>query len=238
MQIFLLIMIVVLAAYIIYLHIQLAKKNLFIESTVKRLSGIEKNWTPEEMMRFLNEIKKVSHYSSFFTDSLFEEKPIGFLLENQKDSRIYIHYTRLENDARNILKEGFLFADSFYQTALPVSNDRLDLLIKHNGRKSFGDYLIVLCISDKIFDHYASQLDIKGLKEFSVENVLTESLPFLNDNGDIMYQLSNRFVKGYINHRTGDIVPNPDFNPVFDSFVFEKNLDSLKEKSHKFTPHH
>lgn len=222
------IIIIGLLGYIIFLHIQLAKKNLFIESTVKRLSGIEKSWSAEEMMKFLQEIRKISHYSSFFTDKLFEEKPMGFLLENEKDSRIFIHYTKNEDDAKNIIREGFMFVDTFYKTALPVSGDKLDLLIKHNGRKSFGDYLVVLALSDKIFDHYSDEMDKRGIKGFSVENVLTETPPVKNDNADMVYRLSNRFVKGYINHQTGDIKRNPDFNPSYDTPVFEKNLEHLK----------
>jgi hypothetical protein len=230
-QITLGLLIVVLLGYIIYLHLRLSRKNLLIESTVKRLSGIEKNWSVEEMMLFLREIKKVSHYSSFFTENLFEEKPIGFLLENQKDSRVYIHYTKEEIVAENIIKEGFRFADSFYKTALPVSNDRLDLLIKHNGRKSFGNYLIVLCISDKLFEHYASELDRKGLKDYSVENILTEKAPFRNENADLVYELPNKFVKGYINHHTGEIKANPEFNPFYDSRLFERNIDQINGKN-------
>lgn len=222
------IIIIGLLGYIIFLHIQLAKKNLFIESTVKRLSGIEKSWSAEEMMKFLQEIRKVSHYSSFFTDKLFEEKPMGFLLENQKDSRIFIHYTKNESDAKSIISNGFMFVDTFYKTALPVSGDKLDLLIKHNGRKSFGDYMVVLALSDKIFDHYSDEMDKRGIKGFSVENILTEKPPVKNDNADLVYQLSSRFVKGYLNHQTGEITRNPDFNPSYDTPVFEKNLEHLK----------
>jgi hypothetical protein len=223
--------IIILLGYIVFLHIQLAKKNLFIETTVRRFSGIEKSWSSEELMKFLREVKKAGHFGSYFIEKLFDEKPLGFLLENQKDSRIYIHYTKEEGDAKNILKEGFRFADTFYKTALPVFDDRLDLLIKHNGRKSFGDYLVVICLSDKLFDHYASEIDRIGLKDLSVENILTESPPFKNENADVIYQLSNKFVKGYINHQTGDITPNPDFNPVFNSPLFEKNLEILAERN-------
>jgi hypothetical protein len=227
-EVLIVLLIVALVGYIIFLHISLAKKNIFIESTVKRLSGIEKSWSAEEMMRFLQEIRKVSHYSSFFTDKLFEDEPLGFLLENARDSRIYIHYTREEKDAISILKDGFRFVDSFYKTALPVSNDKLDLLIKHNGRKSFGDYLIVICLSDKIFVRYSEALDKNGIKGYSVENILTDTLPLKNENADMVYQLSNRFVKGFINHQTGEITSNPDYNAGYDSPEFEKNLEMLK----------
>jgi hypothetical protein len=227
-DILLVILIAVLVGYIIYLHAQLVKKNLFIESTVKRLSGIEKSWSAEEMNRFLNEIRKVQHYSSFFNDKLFEEKSLNFLLENKSNSRIYIHYTKDEKVARNILIEGFRYADSFYKTALPVSNDKLDLLIKHNNRKSFGNYLMILCLSDRIIDYYSSELDRHGLKGVAVENILTESAPSRNENADTVYLLPNRYVKGFINHQTGEITTNPDFNPSYDSPAFSKNIDLLK----------
>ena len=95
-EFFLAVVIVLLLGYIIYLNIKLAKKTLFIESTVRRLSGIEKNWSTDEMMKFLQEIRKISHYSSFFTDKLFDEQPLGFLLEDEMNSKIFIHYTREE----------------------------------------------------------------------------------------------------------------------------------------------
>ncbi len=228
-DILLIVLIAVLVGYIIYLHIQLVKKNLFIESTVKRLSGIEKSWSAEEMNRFLQEIRKVQHYSSLFNEKLFEEKSLNFLLENKSDSRIYIHYTKEESVARNILTEGFRYADSFYKTALSVTSDRLDLLIKHNNRKSFGNFLMILCLSDRIVDYYSSELDRHGLKGVAVENILTETVPSRNENADTVYLLPNRYVKGFINHQTGEITVNPDFNPAYDSPSFARNIDALKK---------
>ncbi len=231
-ELLLIILIVLLLGYIIYLHVLLTKKNIFIESTVKRLSGIEKSWTAEEINRFLQETRKVQHYSSFFNDKLFEEKPLKFLLENKKDSRVYIHYTKEKDVAKRILNDGFLYADSFYKTALPVTNDKLDLLIKHNSRKSFGEYLIILCLSDKIFDHYLAELDRNGLNGVAVENILTEAETSRNENGDSVYLLPNRFVKGFINHQTGEVTVNPEFDPLYNSPVFSMNLKLLlKQKS-------
>jgi hypothetical protein len=103
--------------------------------------------------------------------------------------------------------------------------------MKHNGRKLFGNYMIILCFADRIFTHYSEELDKSGLKGYSVENILTEMPPFRNENADIVYRLSNRFVKGYINHQTGEILQNPAFNPLYDSPAFEKNLELLSKKS-------
>ncbi|MCX6301048.1 MAG: hypothetical protein NTW82_02595 [Bacteroidia bacterium] len=225
-------LIAVLLGYIIYLHFQLVKKNLFIESTVKRLSGMEKSWSAEEMKRFLMEVRKVQHYSSFFNDKLFEEKSLEFLLENKKDSKIYIHYTKEETVARSILTEGFRYTDSFYKTALPVTNDRLDLLMKHNSRKSFGHYLIIICLADRIIDHYTAELDRHGLKGVNVENILNETPVSKNENSDTVYLLPNRYVKGFINHQTGEIAVNPDFNPSYDSPAFARNIKFLNSNNY------
>lgn len=223
-----LILIVVLAGYIIYLHIQLVKKNLFIESTIKRLYGSEQSWTTGELMSFFTEVRKVEHYRALFNDKLFEEKPLAFLLGNEKNSRIYIHYTREESVADSILKTGFIFVDSFYKTAQPVSQDRLDLLMKHNSRKSFGNYLMIICIGNSIAERYLAEIDRNRLKNVNLENLLTDVPPAKNDNGDMTYILPNRFVKGYINHQTGEIVSNSEFDPEYESPNFMKNLQSFR----------
>ncbi len=218
--------IAILLGYIVYLHLQLVRKNLFIESMLRKPGGPEKIPGTAEMMRFLQEIKKID-INSLVTDRLFGEEPLSFLLENEDRSRIFIHYTKDEGDARNIIREGFLFTDSFYKTALPVTNDRLDLMIKHNGRKSFGDYMIVLSLSRKVFDHFGEEIERRGLKGVSPENILTEKPPFRNDNSDLVFRLPNSYVKGYINHQTGAITRNPDFDPAYQSPQFENNLSIL-----------
>ncbi len=229
-QIVVIILIVALLGYIIFLHVQLAKKNIFIESTVRKLSGIEKSRSMDEMMSFLQEIQKLNQYSSFFTDKLLDDNTINFIFEDEKNLKIFMHYTKDEADANSILKDGFKFADSFYKTALPVSKDKLDLVIKHNSRKFFGEYLIIICISNDIVNFYSLELDKAGIKNYYFENVLTESPSQRNENSDLMYQLSSQFIKGYVNHRTGEIVRNPDFDPWYNSPSFMKNIDTLKNK--------
>lgn len=229
-QIVLVMFIVVLLGYIVFLHIQLSKKNIFIESTVKKLSGIEKNRSMDEMMLFLQKIQNLTQYSSFITGKLFEESTINFILENEKDMKSYMHYTKDEADAKSILQDGFKFADSFYKTALPVSKDRLDMIIKHNRQKFFGEYLIIICISNDIVNYYSLELEKAGIKNYSFENILTESPPSINDNSDLVYQLSPQYIKGFINHRTGEIVRNPGFDPWYNSPGFMRNIDLLKNK--------
>ncbi len=224
------IIIAALLGYIIFLNIQLARKNIFIESTVKRLSGIEKSRNMDEMMAFLREIQSMNQFTSLLKDDILDEGTISFILDNFKDLNIYIHYTKEEADAKSILNNGFRFVDSFYKTALPVSKDKLDLTIKHNNRKYFGDFLIIICISHDIVNFYSLELEKAGIRKYSFENILTENPPVRNENADLEYQLAPQFIKGYINHRTGQTEKNPGFDPWYNSSKFIKNIELLKNK--------
>jgi hypothetical protein len=239
MQTLYLLIILALLGYIIFLHILLVRKNIFIESTVKRITGIEKDWKMDELLKFLEEIKKLSLYTSFFNDKLFENKNLTFILENVNDSKIYIHYTKEEADAKSIITNGFRFADSFYKTALPVTNDKLDLIIKHNSRKYFGDYLLIICISNELINEVSGDLEKAGVNNYFIETILTETPPVRNENSDFVrnensdfiYLLPKQFIKGYINIRTGEITNNPDFNPKYYSRQFKTNIEEIKNKA-------
>lgn len=208
----------------------MVRKNIFIESTLKRITGIEKDWKVDELPKLYEEIRKLSYYSSFFNEKPFEDKILDFILQNVSDSKIYIHYTKEEADAKSIIENGFKFADSFYKTALPISNDKLDLIIKHDSRKFFGDYLIVICISNKILSSYSSELYKTGINDYSIENILTEIPPVRNENSDLVFLLPEQFIKGYLNHRTGEIVVNPGFDQNYDSAGFKRNIEILLKK--------
>jgi len=227
-QFVLLLLIIALVVYSVYLQVQLTRKNIFIESTVKRLSGIEKSRSMDEMMAFLGEIQKLSRYSSYFSSKILEKDITDFMFENYAEMKTYMHYTMEESDAKNILSDGFRFVESFYKTALPVTKDNLDLKIKHDSRKFFGDYLIIICISNDIVNYYSQEMKKSGIKNHSFENILTEQPPTGNENSDLVFQLSNKFIRGYVNHKTGEIVKNPEFDPWYNSPAFAKNLEALK----------
>jgi hypothetical protein len=228
MQNLYLVIIASLIIYVIFLNIQIVKKNVFIESTVKRISGIDKDVKMDELIKFLKEIKKLDYYSSFFDDKLFNDESLNYIFKDVNCSAIYIHYTKDEADAKNILSEGFRFADSFYKTALTVSNDKLDLIIKHNSRKYFGDYLILICISNKIIKKYSAEMEKAGMNNSFIENILTETAPVRNENSDLVFLLPNQFIKGYINHRTGEIFDNPAFDSEYSSPGFMDNINRKK----------
>lgn len=227
-QIIELLIIIGLLVYVIYLQLQLSRKNIFIETTVNRLSGIEKTRSMDEMVEFLKSMNNTSLHNPLISDKFLEENTTNFILENDNKLKIYMHYTRDESDAQNILKTGFRFANSFYKTALPVTRDKLDMIIKHNSQKYYGHYLIIISISSETVKYFSAEIKKAGLKNISFENILTESAPLRNENGEPVYLLPHQFIKGYINHLTGEITKNPDYDPSFNSSVFEKNLLTIK----------
>ena len=217
-----------LLVYIIILNIQLSKKNIFIETTVKKLSGIEKTRSMEEMMEFLKEINRAGIYKPLTPDKFLEESITNFILENDEKLKIFMHYTRDEADARNIMKVGFRFANSFYKTALQVTRDKLDMIIKHNSQKYYGHFLVIISISNDTVRKYSAEIKKAGLRNISFENIITEEQPLRNENSEPVYILPHQFIKGYINHLTGEITSNPDFDPTYISPAFEKNILTKK----------
>jgi hypothetical protein len=223
-----LVVICLLAAYIIFLQIQLVRKNILIESIARKVSGIERALKPEELKRFVSELHNFNIRTSLSDDRLFEDKILDFIIGNKADRKTYIHYTMDEQISLSILAEGFRFVDSFYKTAVPVSNDRLDLLIKHNNKKYYGDYIIVICIANEIVRQYTDELAMAGIKNYSFENILTETPPFRNENSEMIYLLPSQYIKGYINYRSGEVITNPVFNPAFSAPNFIENINRIK----------
>lgn len=227
-QIILLPVIAILLFWLVYMYSLLSRKNIFIETTLKKLSIVERNGNMEELLKYINDLQSSGMYGSFFRDKLFSQKEAIEFIQDSEASRVYIHYTREENDAIRIMTDGFMFVESFHRTALNITKDNLDLRIKHNERKLFGDYLVVICISKEIVNYYSDLLSYHNVRHCTFENILTEIPPIRNENLDTVFQLSPRFVKGYINYKTGKIIRNPLFNPFFDSPLFLKNLDQIR----------
>jgi len=207
-----LLIILLLAGYIVFLHIKLIRRDVQIDSLLKKFSGYTEPLRPEDRIN----------------EKIFSENVQNFMLEYLHKARIYLHYTRFKSDAENIIKEGFRFIDSFHKTTILVTGDRLDLMIKHNSKRYFGDFIVVICISEKIIKYYNDVIARAGIKNCHFENILTEYPPEKNENADTVYLLPSKYVKGIINYKSGEITVNPDFDPEYSSPWFEQNLERLK----------
>lgn len=155
---------------------------------------------------------------------IFEIDSVDFIMENDGNLFCFIHYTKDESVAKQILDEGFKYVDSFHHTALEIFNDKSDMNYKHSMYKYYGKYILVINISKDIYNFYGDCLKKDSKIKYHIENILTEHAPTLNENNEMVYILPSQFVKGYINHETGEIVLNPKFDPNYNPKIFSENL--------------
>ena len=207
--------IIILLAYIGFLHFQLYTKNSFIESLVKKQLNIESALSREGLEDIIKQLKGLSNGTQVKHSKLFDKEIQDFFLKVSDKNVVFIRIT----------KEGFLFADSFYKTAEAVTNDKLDLVYKHNLRKNFGKFVVVIGIDKNVYNHYLTEI-ANSNKVLSVEQIISKKHPQLNENLDEVYLLPNKYIKGFVNIETGEIHVNKDFNPKFDSPELETNLNS------------
>jgi len=108
-----------------------------------------------------------------------------------------------------------------------VTRDRLELIVKHNSKKYFGEFVVVICIAETIIRFYNDEILKAGVKNCHFENILTERPPDKNDNADTIYILPPKYIKGFINYSTGEIFSNPVYNYNYTSPWFSINLSKL-----------
>lgn len=224
---FQLILIIALFVYIIYLQLTLTRKNDLLKSCFKKVELTDSKLNKKDIIRFLENIKNPDYTKVVTKDRILDKEINSFIFENEKEVKLFLHYTSTEHVAKKILKEGFNFASSFYKTAEHIYNDELYLIQRHHEHKQFGDYVIVICISKNIFSHYSEELNNINTKNVAVEQILTESKPTTDENNEFLYTLPKQFVKGYFNFREGNVIRNTDFNPYYHSDTFDENLNKI-----------
>jgi hypothetical protein len=223
--------IILLFAYIIYLQLQLSKKNFLIRSYLDQFGKQKSKLAKTDIIRFLENLKNPGYSGVVTKDKLLDNKFSNFLFENDKEIKLFLHYTAKENVAKKIIKEGFKFVNSFYKTAEYIYNDELYLIHRHHEHKQYGDFVIVICISKEKYNSYSEELARLRAKNIAVEQILTEKPPVIDENSDEVYILPNQFIKGYFNYIEGTIVENPDFDINYHSVAFNKNLEKIRSKN-------
>lgn len=218
----------ILLCYIIFLHFQLSKKNRLIETMLGKFTKLENNWDTDHVLNLIEKLRIVGSETTVKRDKLFDEPIQKFLFANEKELKIFVHYTKDESIAKKIFEEGFKFVDSFEKTAEQIINDTVDLTYKHNIRKYYGKFIIVISISNEVYNHYDNEIKKLNKHIAQVEQVLTEIPSCFNDNQDEVFTLSKHFIKGYVNYETGIIQLNPAFKPKFNSEKFNENLERVK----------
>ena len=211
-----------------YLYLQLKKKNNYIQLILDKLNIQDPEIKKEELTKILSKLQIVELTKIVTKDKFFNDNILNYIFKDTKDKKLFLHYTQEKAIADKVCKEGFQFRYSFYKTAYKITQDRLDLIYKHNRSKYFGKNVLIISISIEIYDYYSEELKKISPPEAFVEQMLTEVPPFHDENNDVVYVLSNKFVKGYFNYETGEITSNPEFNPNFDCDIFRKKLARLR----------
>lgn len=219
--------IVLLFIYIIFLQLQLSKKNFLIKTYLEKFSKSEQNLAKQDIIRFLENLRNPGYSGTVTKDKMLDKKFSSFLFENDTEIKLFLHYTPKESIAKKILSEGFRFVNSFYKTAEYIYNDELYLIHRHHEHKQYGQYVIVICISKDTYNHYSDELARRKAKNISVEQILTEDNPYIDENSDEIYIFPKQFIKGYFNYMEGTIVENPEFDYKYHSPIFDRNLKKL-----------
>lgn len=220
-------LILLLFAYVVYLQLQLTKKNNILKSVYEKIDKPNSKLNKDDIIRFLENIKNPDYSGVVTKDKFLDKKVSSFLFDNESEVNLFLHYTTSENVAETILRNGFKFVNSFYKTAEYIYNDELYLIHRHHEHKQFGAYVIVICISKELFRKYTSELNKIKSKNIAVEQLLTETPPSLDENAEEVYTLPKQFIKGYFNYTDGEIVRNPDFDANYNSDSFKNNLQKL-----------
>lgn len=173
---------------------------------------------------------KHKHKNFAVEDYFLSENIRNFLFDDENDVRIFLHYTAQESTAKKIIKNGLLYTYAFDKTATPVKNNNVDLNYIHYVRKQFGDFVVVIGISKTLYNKYIKLINDMDANILRVEEVLCEQTIRKNDEGEWMFTLSNKFIKGYCNYRTGEIVKNPNYTPDYDTGKFLENIKMFIDK--------
>lgn len=224
------IIIIALLLYIIYLQLQVVKKNALLKEIYEKIDRPNSKLEKEDIVRYLDNIKKPEYSKLISKDKFLDEKVQKFIFEKEDEIKAFVHYTASENIAMKIIVEGFRFVNSFYKTAEYIYHDELYLLQRHHEHKQFGDFVVVIGIAKKTYDHYTDELRKIKAKNIASEQILTEHTVEKDENYEDIYTLPIQFVKGYFNYKDGTIVRNPSYNHKYKSASFEKNLLKIKEE--------
>ncbi len=197
-----------------YYRVDAKEKNFYAEGDFTKL-----DFLIGKLRVYIGEIDHASYGNDFFLNPDIQK----YIFEDEKNSKIYLHYTSEKDVVEKISKNGFEFL-AFDKTTTPANNNPIDISYNHMIRKPYGKFIVVISISKKIFNKYSSLINKSQKKDLKVEEVLSEKAPYKVDFGENVFTLHHKFVKGFINYSTGEIFKNTDFDRNYDKVQFEEQI--------------
>jgi len=209
--------IIVIITVIITLQYLKIRKNKNLIKTLSAAFGLNEptNKNQDELVEKIIRIHLNGESSKFKV----HDKISNFILTQLNETKVYIHFTSKESIAQKILTEGFKYSESIYKTTQEVVNNSVDLTYKLQIYRPYGNYLIVICIQEKLFKFANSY--INSDKQFSlIDNVLS----IYNPNDDLEYTLPAKFIRGYIDMEKKTIIENKSFLNEVDPEIYKSRI--------------
>lgn len=150
------------------------------------------------------------------------------ILSKDTDCVLFLHNTREEKTARQIVTRGFQFEEQLtYSTDQinPTDSVEINYFLVH--RKEYGKYTVIIEIYKDLYKKYYSMAEKSDLH---FEELLTITMPVLSDNDEYIYTLAYYYVKGYLDNTIGKFVGNKDFNPAYESPIYLENYNRLRRR--------
>ncbi|MBN1388013.1 MAG: hypothetical protein JW965_06165 [Bacteroidales bacterium] len=150
---------------------------------------------------------------------------LASILAKDIDCLLFMHNTKDEETARQIMTKGFQFEEQLtYSTDQINPNDTVEINYFFVERKEYGQYTVIIEIDKTLYKKYNHL--VEG-SDFHFEELLTITPPVLSDNDENIYTLSRQYIKGYLDNFTGRFIENSDFNPSYDPPVYMENYRRL-----------
>ena len=156
-------------------------------------------------------------------DNFWDRNIQDFMFEDKSDVLSFLHYTPTQEIADQIISTGFRFYD-FDKSSIEAKTHSTELNYYHYLHKQFGDFIVVISISRILYFDYLKLINNTNTSVTRVEEILSEEPITINDNSDMVYTLHKKFIKGYFNYYTKEIVKNSEYDPFYDSEMFRKNI--------------
>lgn len=150
-----------------------------------------------------------------------------FLFPGDEDVAMFSHRTVSREIADKIIEYGFKYYDSFQKTTDEIIDDIVYLTYWDTLRKQYGGHIVVIAINKKFLNRIQKEIQPK----YEAQQVLSTSIrDDEKNNGDEMsYLLPRQFVKGHIDRKTGEIIVNIDYDPLYTPIDLQDRIKKLNE---------
>jgi len=165
----------------------------------------------------------VTHLTTSFTPMRNKGEMLAEILKKFRDCYFFLHNTKELSVAEKIMNEGFIF-----ERQLEHSTDRvnpyepIEIAYFLLQRKEYGKYTIIIAIPRSIYDQYSG---LSNSKNTEIEEILSATSPYVGDNDELIYTVSQHHVLGIYNDTRSEFIQNKKWDPFFNNYTYKQNMD-------------